>query len=172
MNYNLKTILNYIIKDTMNIVKTIEQYDENNSYFCESIKNNIMNDSVFIRILYSTNFFVMNGIYLYVNLNIINIEKFYNKYKCNFNVALNKELICKIKMIEENLLKKININNKMPQYKIFEQLKNGNIKIFCDNNIIKTNNQFILKISGIWENVQHYGLTYKFMAPNDMYSVL
>ena len=74
----------------MNIVKTIEQYDENNIYFCEAIKNNIMNEGSFIRILYSTNHFAMNGIYLYIYLNDISIEKFYNKYKCNFNINSNK----------------------------------------------------------------------------------
>ena len=58
----------------MNIVKTIEQYDDNNIYFCEAIKNNIMNDGSFIRILYSTHHFVINGIYLYINLNDVSIE--------------------------------------------------------------------------------------------------
>ena len=62
----------------MNIVKNIDQYDENNIYFCEAIKNNIMNEGSFIRILYSTYQFVINGIYLYVSLNDITIEKFYN----------------------------------------------------------------------------------------------
>jgi len=150
----------------MNIVKTIEQYDDNNIYFCESIKNNIINDGSFIRILYSTHLFVMNGIYLYINLNDVNIEKFYNKYKCNFNIPLNKDLIKNLKVIEENVLKKITINNKIPQYKIYEQLKNGHIKVFCENNNIKFNNQFILKISGIWETPTNYGLTYKFIKIN------
>ena len=149
----------------MNIVKTIEQYDENNIYFCEPIKNNIMNEGSFIRILYSTNKFVMNGIYIYVNLNDISIEKFYNKYKCNFNVSFNKDLINKLKIIEENILKKLTISNKTPQYKIYDQLKIGYIKVFCENNF-KFNSQFILKISGIWETSLNYGLTYKFIKIN------
>ena len=151
----------------MNIVKTIEQYDENNIYFCEAIKNNIMNEGFFMRILYSTYQFVMNGIYLYINLNDVTIEKFYNKYKCNFNINLNKELINKIKVIEENILKKIIINNKTPQYKIYEQLKIGHIKVFCENNNGKITSQFILKISGIWETTTNYGLTYKFIKINN-----
>ena len=151
----------------MNIVKTIDQYDENNIYFCEAIKNNIMNEGSFIRILYSTYQFVINGIYLYVSLNDITIEKFYNKYKYNFNINLNKDLINKLKIIEENVLKKIIINNKIPQFKIYEQIKNGNIKVFCDNNNnTKINKQFILKISGIWETSLNYGLTYKFIKIN------
>ena len=55
----------------MNIVKNIEQYDENNVYFFDPIKNNIMNDGTFIRILYSTENFMLNGIYLHITLNDI-----------------------------------------------------------------------------------------------------
>ena len=55
----------------MNIVKRIDQYDENNVIFFEPIKNNIMNDGNFIRIIYSTHNIVLNGIYLLVTLNDI-----------------------------------------------------------------------------------------------------
>ena len=54
------------------------------------------------------------------------------------------------------------INNKIPQYKIHEQLQNGNIKIFTDIGNKQTSS-FILKISGIWETQYNYGLTYKFI---------
>lgn len=146
----------------MNIVTTIEQYDDNCVYFCEPIKNNIMNDGNFIRILYSNTLFVLNGIYLLVTLNSISCEKYYNKYKCMFNVSLHKEIIEKLKIIEEEILKKIDIKDKIPQYKIYEQLKNGNIKIFnnVENNMSCS---FMLKISGIWEINDSYGLTYKFV---------
>ena len=46
----------------MNIVKTIDQYNEDYIYFCEPIKNNIMNDGYFIRIIYSSPLFVLNGV--------------------------------------------------------------------------------------------------------------
>lgn len=145
----------------MNIVKSIDQYNEHNIYFCEPIKNNIMNDGTFIRILYSNHKVVLNGVYLYFTLNEITCDKFYNKYKCMFNPNNHKELIDKLKTIEDGLLRKINIKNKIPQNKIFEQFKNGNIKIF--NNIIDNKSEFILKISGIWETYNNYGLTYKFV---------
>ena len=66
---------------------------------------------------------------------------------------------------QEELLKKCEITDKIPQFKISEQLKNGNLKIFTDvgDNIIYT---FILKISGIWETQYNYGLTYKFIKTN------
>ena len=47
-----------------------------------------------------------------------------------------------------------------------EQLQNGFIKLYGDDNI-KYGHQkkinFLLKISGIWENEKEYGITYKFI---------
>ena len=150
----------------MNIVKRIDQYAEKNIYFCEPIKNNIMNEGNFIRILYSTHQLILNGVYLLITLNDITCEKYYNKYKCNFNVHTHKDIIENIRIIEENILKKIDIKYKIPQYKISEQLKNGNIKLFNDITN-KSNSLFILKISGIWETLLNYGLTYKFIKINN-----
>lgn len=148
----------------MNITKKIEDYDDKCIFFCETIKNNIINEGNFIRILYSTPFVTLNGIYLLMNLNDVSCEKYYNKYKCNFNCNTNKEIIDKIKIIEEKIIKKCEIKDKIPQYKIYDQIKNGIIKTIND---IEINSgmqcSFILKISGIWETSINYGLTYKFI---------
>jgi len=147
----------------MNIVKNLEQYDLTCVYFCEPIKNNVMNEGNFIRILYSTADFVLNGVTLLLPLCEINVEKYYNKYKCIFSYALHKEIIEKFKVVEEDLLKKYNIPNKTPLLKIHEQLKNGNIKFFLEKDDKISNGNFVLKISGIWETDNQYGVTYKFL---------
>jgi hypothetical protein len=146
----------------MNIVKTIDQYNENYVYFCDPIKNNIMNEGNFIRIIYSTPLFVLNGIYISVNIGHISIEKYYNKFKCSFDLIHHRDIVEKIRLIEECLLKKVNIIGKLPQHKIYEQLRNGNIKVFSETSE-KINNTFLLKIAGIWETENEYGLTYKFI---------
>jgi hypothetical protein len=146
----------------MNIVKTLDQYNEDCVYFCDPIKNNIMNEGLFIRILYSTSFFVLNGIYISINMNHTTIEKYYNKFKCCFDVSLYKDLIEKLYTLEKNIIDKINIQGKIPQYKIYDQFKTGNIRIFSEN-FEKQTNTFILKIAGIWETEMNYGLTYKFI---------
>jgi hypothetical protein len=146
----------------MNIVTTLAQYNNNSVYFSEPIKNNIMNDGNFIRIIYSTPSFILNGIYISININHITIEKYYNKFKCSFDIHIYKDLIEQLYVIEDNIIKKINIKSKIPQYKIHDQLKNGHIKIFSEN-IDKNNNLFLLKIAGIWETDLFYGLTYKFI---------
>ena len=145
----------------MNLVKSIDQYDNKSLFFCEPIQNNIMNDGNFIKILYSPPNMVLNGIYLLVNLYDITCEKYYNKYKCSFNVLNHREIIDNLKIIEEEILKKYK-TNKIPLYKIHEQLRYGYIKVFSDVEI-KQQCSFILKISGIWETQQNYGLTYKFV---------
>jgi len=146
----------------MNIVKNIDQYNEDHVYFLDPIKNNIMNNGNFIRIIYSTSLFVLNGIYINININYTSIDKYYNKYKCSFDINQYRDLIEKLRIIEEGLIKKIGILGKIPQYKIYEQLKNGNIKVFSETSE-KIGNTFLLKIAGIWETETEYGLTYKFL---------
>ena len=146
----------------MNLVKKIEQYNENNIFFCEPVTNNVINDGKFIKILYSTHNFTLNGVYLLVTLSNIKYEKHYIKYKYTFDVDNNKDILAKLKVIEESLLDKYKITNKIPQFKIYEQLQSGYIKIFCD--LDNTSScSFILKISGIWETQHNYGITYKFI---------
>lgn len=145
----------------MNLVKTIDQYNDNYVYFSEPITNNIINDSKFIRIIYSTPLCILNGIYIYINFNIINIEKYYNKFKCAFEQTHSKHIVERLRIIEEGLLNKVNISNKCPQYKMNEHLKIGNIKVFSETSD-QIANHFLLKIAGIWETDTEYGITYKF----------
>lgn len=146
----------------MNIIKNIDQFNINNIFFCDPIKNNIMVESNFIRILYSTDLFVMNGIYLSLSFQNMYIEKYYNKYKCSFDTNVHKVLIDKLKKIEESIIALLPIKDKTPDYKLYNQIKNGNIRIFSEDNE-KINNMFLLKISGIWETDTTYGITYKFI---------
>ena len=152
------------MNNSCKLVKTIEQYNEDYVYFCEPIKNNIMNDGNFVRIIYSTPLVVLNGIYIQINISYTTIDKYYNKFKCLFDVNQYKDMIEMLRQIEEGILKKVNIN-KTPQYKLYEQLKNGNIKVFSET-FEKINSTFLLKIAGIWETEYEYGLTYKFMNIN------
>jgi hypothetical protein len=144
------------------LVKPIDQYNEDFVYFCEPIKNNIMNDGNFIRIIYSTPLVILNGIYITINICHTNIDKYYNKYKCSFDINQHKDVIEQLRGIEERILKKSRVQGKIPQCKIYELLKNGNIKIFSES-FDKIGNTFLLKIAGIWETESEYGLTYKFI---------
>jgi hypothetical protein len=145
----------------MNIAKRIDQYDEGCVFLCDPIKNNVINDSNFIRMLYSNSIVTLSGVYLIINIKNVICEKYYNKYKCVFSPNDHTDIIREVKNIEQKLLEKVEIVDKTPQYKVFELLKSGVIKIF--NEIFPgETTSFILKISGIWETQYSYGLTYKF----------
>jgi len=145
----------------MILIKKLEQYEDHYVHLCEPIKNNIISDGNFFRIIYSTHDVTLNGIYLLIELKNVMCEKHYNKYKYSFNVSAHSDVIDNIKKIEESLLNKIKFN-KNPCFKICEQFTNGNIKLFTESPSNK-NMRVVLKMSGIWENETNYGLTYKFM---------
>ena len=150
----------------MNIIIDIDEFNKDNIFLQEPVKNNIMDDSKFIRIIYSNNIFSINTLYIGFNLHIVQLENYFNKHKFVFNVKQNTKAINQMKSIEESILDKIFINNKKPVFRLYEQLNSGNIKLFKDNlksHKINSDNEFIIKISGIWDNEYEYGITYKFV---------
>jgi hypothetical protein len=132
-------------------------------YFNEPIQNNIMNESRYIRILYSTPNIVFNGIHVLINLTIDNIERQYNKNILYYNIEKNTKAISSIKKIEKIILKKYN-SLKTPSYNLSELLDGGVIRLFTDLMEKKKVINIILKISGLWEDDETYGVTYKFFS--------
>jgi hypothetical protein len=146
----------------MILAEKMSQYSHNNIFFCQPIQNTILYNGVFVRIVYSTPYFSLNGIYIYFTLHGLYDEKFLNKSTIFFNKQINKISMENITNIESNILNKYP-TSKHPQYKIKELLQNGFFKIY-NNDLLNHNTQrtFIIKISGIWETTTDYGLTYKF----------
>lgn len=164
----------------MLISLNIDDVNTDNVLLGNKVENTIIQNSLFYRINYSTEYFSMNGIYIYFSLNNVKTKIFYNKIKYDFTIKQNSEIIKKIIELEDRLLKINSILNKNPRFTIREQLENENFKIFngttyynSQNNNIHNyvnnnqNNNFILKISGFWENTNEYGLTYKFINYKD-----
>lgn len=123
----------------MNLIINLENITTNNVFFYEQVKNTILDNSYFIRIIYSNKDLILNGIYILINLNnSINDN-------CKLIDELEKKILSKYKSdkiqnkkIKENFLYLLNKNN---------------------------NNKFIiLKISGIWETLNNIGLTFKYIS--------
>lgn len=164
----------------MNIAINISEFNINNIYYLDAIKNTVIENSNFIRILYSNNLLSLNGIYILLNFK--NIYTITNNNKIRYCFDLNNEdnlfIVNFIKKLEIDLLKNSIINNKRPIYKLKEQLAQGCIKIinilFMDSKNAdkkEPNEQFILKISGIWESENEFGLTYKILEINNNLSI-
>lgn len=148
----------------MNIILDINDFNINNIFFQESIKNTVISNSKFIRIYYSNSILSINLIFIKIPITIISYEKFYNKYKCVINLNKDTSHIKTLINIEKEILNKININ-KIKNYDIYKNLYSSNINLFI-NNINKYNiisNYIIIKISGIWETENDCGITYKFI---------
>jgi len=145
----------------MYLVIDINEFDNRNVYYQEKVKNTVMENSEFIRIMYSTSYYTLNAIFINFKLKLNYAEKNFNKYKYFFNRQHNLSNVDEICKIEKYILDNYNnLKNKKPLYRISEQLLHNNIKSF--NNIyIQETNDFFLKIYGIWENENEYGLTYK-----------
>ena len=150
----------------MNVVIKEDELNITNVYYTEPIQNIIMDNSQFIKIVYSTQDIILNGIYLLVELKHITKEKYFKKIKISYDVTVNKSILHKIYEIENQLLNKYNVKHKIQRKIIYDTLSNGVIKMFPnnENDIINNKNSFILKISGIWENTTEYGLTYKLLV--------
>ena len=147
----------------MNISLNKENYSIDNVYFYDPIKNSVIENSNFIRIIYSNSSISINGIFIKIEFDFINKTNDFTKQKFIINPYDNQIIINYIKTIEYDIIEKINIKNKKKIYKIYEQLMSGYIKNIDNNNY--TNN-FILKISGLWESEKEYGLTFKFIDFN------
>jgi hypothetical protein len=141
----------------MNLILDRNKYSINNIYFNECVKNTIMNDSNFIRIIYSNKDLILNGIHIKIN-----IYKEINQIKSD---NYNNETLIFIQDLEKDLLNKYN-KQKTQNNKIKEQLHYLINKI-NNSNVITAS--YILKISGIWETSTNQGLTYKFIYLNDRY---
>lgn len=134
----------------------IEQIILNNIYFSDVIKNTVIENGKFVRLIYSSSNIILNGVY--INVPVIINKSSCNKYYFNFHDNNN----CKKKLIdiESLILNKYDIpKNKI--YKLAQQLDQNTIKLF---NYIENYNKIILKISGLWEDEHNCGLTYKFIC--------
>ena len=120
----------------MNLVIDELKYELNNIFFYEPIKNTVMEESNFIRIIYSDENIILNGLY-------IKIENF-------LKLANNLD------QLETNILEKYNPLKKKV-IKLKEHLN------YILKKSINNNNIYILKISGIWETENCIGLTFKFI---------
>ena len=151
----------------MFIVQNINDINCHNIYFSESIKNTVLLNAKFYRILYSTSLYILNTIILNIKLYNVTIEQSFNKYKCSYPIEKNISYIRQLEHLERRILDMID-TKKNRIYNITTQLNSGMIKLFTNTNEIKSKLEVVLKISGIWETEREIGITYKFMLVNEL----
>ena len=149
----------------MNIITSLDNNYKCNIFYNEKVNNTVIDNSHFIRINYSNELFTLTGLFLKINMNINDIEKYFNKFKYSYNLSPNKDIIDKLIKFEEDLLNIKELNNFKKNFKLKDQLLSMNIRTFDNINPLEKTNiySFLLKISGIWLTDTQCGLTFKFL---------
>lgn len=152
---------------TLSLVTSVHDFNENYLFFCDPIRNNVINGGNFIRFLYSTHELTMNGLFIQFSLEDTEIEKQFTKYRCNFSVAKHKDLVSSLSLLEKIILSKHNVSpTKRMKNQLAEQFSSGSVKLFESPLLLENSascKSYLLKISGIWETDTEFGLTFKFL---------
>jgi hypothetical protein len=129
-----------------------------------------MNDSYFIRIIYSDDDTTLTGLMIPMYLNCVTIFKSFNKSVIMYDLHSHKEMILKICNLEvailerySQILKMYKNQEKCSVYNLTTQLRSCSIKLFDDIDKSLDECNIVLKISGIWENEKEIGITFKFI---------
>jgi hypothetical protein len=139
-------------------------------HFNEPVQNAVMNDSYFIRIVYSSNDVSLVGLMIPMYFSAITVLKSFNKSVIMYDLHSHRDMISKICQLEFSILERYNRflkmyqkHDKCPVYNLTTQLRSCNVKLFddVDKNLDECN--IVLKISGIWENEKEIGITFKFI---------
>lgn len=139
------------------IAENLENVDKKNIFIMPPIKNTLINHGLFYKILYSNHLFTSNGLYIKIDYN----NTKYLNGRLHYNINSNISTIDTIESIEKYILGKINSDNKKIYQKINDQLRSGNVKLNYNVSSV------ILKISGLWENDNSIGISYKIIGFNN-----
>lgn len=145
----------------MNIVMCIDDVSTRNIFIGNNIRNNIINNGSFYKIKYSNSEIILNNLMILLNISDCSFVENYNRYRCIFKNKNkdNVDIVDKISSLEKKILSKFECN-KYPHYNIRSTLQSG---VFNIGYYPRNDETMCLKISGIWENEDEYGLTYKFV---------
>jgi hypothetical protein len=171
----------------MNIVINPSKFNGQNIFFLDKKKNNII-DGCFSKIIYSSEYFTMNGVFFIIPFiikspnsitqfspgklsgNHYNQEFTENKYTVCFYAhdVKNLQYITLLSEIENTIIntyKEMNGIKKCNNLVLTNQLYKGFFKIYKEKQSCKSANEkkYMLKISGVWENADEVGITYKFI---------
>ena len=152
----------------MNIIFDVPQIQIQNIFFLDSKKNIIM-DGKFTKIIYSDDFLTTNGLYISTLFNYPIVDKLMNKNILKFSICdkLNIKIAMGLSQIEQSIIeyyKHISNSNKTTVLSLSDNMKNGCVKLYREYfNYNSPSKNYIIKISGVWEDQSRIGLTYKFL---------
>jgi hypothetical protein len=166
----------------MNFAIDIPRFNINHLLLLEKRQNIVMN-GYFTKLNLSTEIFTMNGLFMTFPIDINECITTKTRQTISFNPYSpnNIQIIQCLSKIEVHILDFYNINNLQHCKKkqvLVKHLQGGSMRFYIDREdnsdkvFKKTTNSdnYILKISGIWETNNEIGITYKLLQTNDVVS--
>jgi len=151
-----------------NVILDLHDINTDNIHVLEPIRNTIIQNGYFRRIIYSNEFMTLNNLIVHLNVSNAKIQKYYQKYKCYINESIYESMQMLVDL-EHFILNNTGKNDKIQKANLLEQVRNGFVKFFnhqsSEQNVeYHTNFTLQIKISGIWETDTEYGITYKIVS--------
>ena len=147
----------------MNLICNINDYNNNHIFFMDTKTNMVMNGS-FTKLFYSNEYVTLNSIYLDFAIKHSIFKSCQKYFLTNINHLENKALLTNIIQIENEILKQYHELydvKKKKEHLLRDNINNGSLKIYKQQQ--SNNGNIYLKISGVWESDDEYGITYKFI---------
>ena len=148
----------------MNAVMKLNDFNKDNIYLLDPIKNFVLDEAWFYKLIYSTNVVTLSNIIFNIKMYNVLLYKSNNKYRLTFEKNDNNINVFKIlNNIEKDILDKLNLEGN-PTIDMINILTTRHLKLYSKNDL---NDKFKeidikVKISGIWKTYNNYGITYKF----------
>ena len=163
----------------MNIILDLNRLVIGNTHFLDT-KRNIIIEGDFTKIIYSSELFTMNGIYLLFPIEISTIDKITNKTIMKFHPYSRHNLssIQDFSKLEYQIIeyyKQMHNCTKKTSNMLSKQMYTGSMKLykgFLQDQYMYNYDDVksihcVIKISGIWETFDEVGLTFKLFYANE-----
>jgi hypothetical protein len=155
--------MNILILDLLN-------YNPQYFYFLET-KTNLLLEGTFTKVIYTHLNFTMNSLYFNFPITYSYIENCKDKYYIYFdlNNIQNRTTLDYIFKLETQVLlhyANYTAHKKSSNMSLYKHLIKGKFRIFDKPNSSLEKSNYILKISGVWETKDEFGITYKWLEAN------
>jgi len=140
----------------MNLYHKINDIDYQNFYFYKPVVNKITHYSYFYKLMYDVQLFTLNSLNIEIDIESYEIIEENKKYRVT--IKIKEDFLDKIKLLEENIIKKITTTCKQNS-SCYKYLTFNKLSYIYDKYPEKIN--LILRISGLWETNTSIGITSK-----------
>lgn len=142
---------------------SIEQYNANNIYFYNTVRNSILENSEFMKMFYSNHVLCMTGLFIEIPCSKFDVQYVHQtNTKCITHIVLHDDIVRVLQQIEQDVMSKSNIQNRSYAYKM-DSFHRNPVKIHHPKSV-PISHSILVKISGVWKTTDCCGVTYKFGA--------